>query len=231
MLLTCAGVPVFAAGKSRVNVTSPYGLEVARTKKNLTEDGLTIRTLGRVNTVDFEGTFSHGFPWDYTREDTFHGAQSDETVTFLHNQTFSCPYGADGNFQALGLPYSETDYELYLLLPNDETQDPAKLWNRYSKAQKKEFLDNVTSHAMTSVNIPRLKLDVTTNTQGYRQTVRLNVDEQGTHPDPVRMPIQRPTCVIPPRDRIIFNANRPFYLLLLNTKTEKVIYAGSVYQL
>lgn len=230
MLLACASAPVFAASGSRTQITSPYGAEVARTTKTYTKDGLRIRTLGRINTVDFEGTFQYGFPWDYTQDGTFHGVQSDSNVKFLHNQTYSAPYGADDNFQGLGLPYSGTDYELYLILPKGE-QDPQAAWNKYTKKQKETFLENITSKAMASVTIPRMHLQDTNMVGGYQQTVRLNVDERGTEPDKERIPIERPYCMIPPRIRLTFHANRPFYLLLRNNKTGKVIYEGAVRQL
>lgn len=241
MLLTCGGVTAAAqpasslalSGSSQrtTSLHSPYGLEVAQTTKNYTKNGLSVRTLGRFNTVDFKGTFQYGFPWDYTREDTFHGAQSDSKVKFLHEQTYSCPYGSDGKLQGLGLPYSGTDYELYLLLPTDSKQDPTVLWNSYSAEQKENFLSTITSKAMASVSIPRMKLQAANTINGYRQTVRLNVDETGTEPDRVRKPIQRPYCKIPPRIRLTFYANHPFYLLLKDNKTGKIIYEGAVMQL
>lgn len=240
MILTCGGVTAAAQPTSALALSgssphttlhSPYGIEVAQTTKNYAKNGLTVHTLGHLNTVDFKGTFEYGFPWDYTHEDTFHGTQSDLKVKFLHEQTYSCPYGSDGKFQGLGLPYSGTDYELYLLLPTDSKQDPTALWNSYSTEQKASFLSTITSKAMASVSIPRMKLQATSAINGYRQTVRLNVDETGTAPDRVRKPIQRPYCKIPPRIRLTFYANHPFYLLLKDNKTGKIIYEGAVMQL
>lgn len=240
MVLTCGGVtaaaqnasPLALSGSSQhTTLHSPYGIEVAKTTKDFNQNGLTVRTMGRLNTVDFKGTFQYGFPWDYTHEDTFHGTQSDSKVKFLHEQTYSCPYGSDDKFQGLGLPYSGTDYELYLLLPHDSKQDPTTLWNTYSAEQKESFLSSITSKAMASVTIPRMKLQAANTIDGYRQTVRLNVDETGTAPDLVRKPIQRPYCKIPPRIRLTFYANHPFYLILRDNKTGRIFYEGAVMQL
>lgn len=249
------GFASFDDARSRANAYSldhPSARLSVSHQEILSSAIVTRQGLSLVDRVNFDGVFQTGFPWDYTEKGTFHGANGDKPATMLRNTLVSMHYYDGETFSGLNLPYGDSGASLLLIVPKSE-DNVVDLWKSMTTTERDSVVKKVADSGtvpITSVTVPRVRMNgtvkelpkslqalgvkslFTTLTGVYvnemTHTVKFQIDEKGTAPDSVRAPIARPTCKIPPREKIRFAADKPFLFFVRDNHNGMILITGVV---
>ncbi len=209
--------------------------------------------LALTNAVYLDADWEHPFKQGETRPGTFHKAAGKTTVDFMR-QTESLDYGAGPGFKAVALPYRSSTLSLLVLLPM--RQRLGALQHRLDDRSLARIARGLSARpVILSLPRFHLNIDAeltrTLKTLGMRtafseaadfsrittavslkiafvkHAADFTVDEAGTVAAAATVVGMVPKSASrPPRDPVIFNANRPFLFFLRDERTGAVLFAG-----
>ena len=203
------------------------------------------------NAVYFHGKWVHEFPKKETVAADFHLPDGGEKkVQMMHQRSIPGAYRQGDGFEAAALDYRESHVRLYAILPASGSspeqvlakismqqliQAPPGRINldlrlpRFTLDYKEELKDTLSSMGMALAFVPGADFTPMGSPGffigGVVHKTRLEVDEEGTTAGAatgVRMPSSMPRV-----RTLVFD--RPFALLLCDTQTNAVLFAGVVY--
>ena len=203
------------------------------------------------NAVYFHGKWVHQFPKNETAAQSFHLATGGEKkVRMMHQSHLSGAYRQGDGFEAAALDYRDSHIRLYAILPSpgsspeqalakislDQLKSPAGQVEldlrlpRFTLDYKEELKDALSGMGMERAFQPGADFAPMGSPNFFIGEVihktRLEVDEEGTvaaAATGVRMPSS-----VPRVQTLVFN--RPFALLLCDTQTNAILFAGVVYE-
>jgi serpin B len=202
------------------------------------------------NAVYFHGKWSYQFPKNETREETFHLAGGEKKVQMMHKSSIPGAYRKGDDFEAAALDYRESHIRLYAILPSPGSSPEQVL----AKISIQQLIDAPPRRTNLDLRLPRFTLDykeelkdalsgmgmalafapnadfTPMGSHGFFigavvHKTRLEVDEEGTTAAAatgVHM-----AASVPRVKTLVFD--RPFALLLCDTQTKAILFAGVVY--
>ena len=209
--------------------------------------------LALANAVYLDADWEHPFKRRETRPGVFHRAAGKATVDFMH-QTESLRYGAGPGYRAVALPYRSSTLSLLVVLP--VRQRLGTLQHRLdgrnlariargpsvkpvilslprfhlnteaelTSALKKLGMPTAFSEA---ADFSRITATVPLKIAFVKHAADFTVDEEGTVAAAATVVgVTVKSAQRPPRDAVVFNANRPFLFFLRDDRTGAVLFAG-----
>jgi serpin B len=205
------------------------------------------------NAVYFHGKWAYEFPKNETRQENFHLAGGGEKkVQMMHQSSIPGAYRKGDGFEAAALDYKSSHIRLYAILPS-QGKSPEQVLANISMEQLK---GSAAGGIKLDLRLPRFTLDYEEDLKdslsrmgmaaafqpgadfapmgspnffigGVIHKTRLEVDEEGTTAAAATGVRMAPTSV-PVMKTLVFN--RPFALLLSDTQTNAILFAGVVYE-
>jgi serpin B len=205
------------------------------------------------NAVYFHGKWSSQFPKNETKTQSFHLASGGEKkVQMMHQSSLSGAYRQGDGFEAAALDYRESHIRLYAILSSPGRSPEQAL----AKISMNQLQASEAGHIDLDLRMPRFTLDHKEELTdalsgmgmgaafqsgadfapmgspgffigGVVHKTRLEVDEEGTTAAAATAVKLGPTSV-PRVKTLVFN--RPFALLLCDTQTNAILFAGVVYE-
>jgi serpin B len=209
--------------------------------------------LALANAVYLDADWKRPFKKSKTRSGVFHRAAGRATVDFMH-QTESLRYGTGPGYRAVALPYRSSTLSLLVVLPAG--QRLGSLQNRLDGrglariarglSPRPVILSLPRFHLNTdaeltgalqklgmstafsdAANFSRITTAVPLKIAFVKHAADFTVDEKGTVAAAATVVgVIRVSAPRPPRDPVVFNANRPFLFFLRDDRTGAVLFAG-----
>lgn len=208
------------------------------------------------NAVYFKGRWSYQFNKDETKQGTFHLANDQsKQVDFMHRSSIEDGYRSGQGFEAAALPYENSEIKLYVILPA-----PGKSPEQALESLSVEKLRSSTEPNDLEIKLPKFTLDFEGTLKNVLEHMgmsiafrdgaefapmgshqfyigdvlhktRLEIDEEGTVAAASTAITMRASAAMrrnPEKKVLIFD--RPFALLLCDTETGAILFAGVVYE-
>ncbi len=202
------------------------------------------------NALYFHGTWSKPFPKNITREESFHLAGGGEKkVQMMHQPELSDAYRRGEGFEAVALDYQSSHIRLYAILPQAGTSPEQGLARVASQGLQPASGERVNLY------LPRFTLDFSAELNDVlkgmgmaaafaasddfrpmgagklslglvQHRAVLEVDEEGTTASGGTVAVL--SRELPTGNTLFFD--RPFAVLLCDTRTGAVLFAGVVYE-
>lgn len=207
------------------------------------------------NAVYFKGKWEEPFPKDETRPGPFHMANGKEKqVPLMHLSSIKGGYRNGDGFEAAALGYEGSPtIRFYALLPA-----PGRTPEDILAKIKVETLRIPTERVDFDLRLPKFTLDYEAklrdaltrmgmsiafeNSADFSpmgsppvkigqvlHKTRLEVDEEGTVAAAATAVVMAPTAVMRPEPKKVLVFDRPFAILLCDTETGTILFAGVVY--
>ena len=204
------------------------------------------------NAVYFHGKWASQFPKNETAPQSFHLATGgDKKVQMMHQGTLSGAYRQGDGFEAAALDYRDSHIRFYAILPSPGTSPEQALAKismdklkasaghveldlrmpRFTIDYKEELTDVLSGMGMGAAFKPDADFAPMSSSGffigGVVHKTRLEVDEEGTVAAAATAVKMLPSSV-PRVKALVFD--RPFALLLCDTRTNAILFAGVVYE-
>lgn len=207
------------------------------------------------NAVYFKGKWEEPFPKDETRPGPFHLANGKEKqVPLMHLSSIKGGYRSGDGFEAAALGYKGSPtIRFYALLPG-----PGRTPEDILATLKVETLRFPTERVDLDLSLPKFTLDYEAKLKDALKRMgmsvafsdnadfspmgspplkiaqvvhktRLEVDEEGTVAAAATAVVMAPTAVMRPEPKKVLVFDRPFAILLCDTETGTILFAGVVY--
>ena len=203
------------------------------------------------NAVYFHGKWSYQFPKNETHQENFRlAAGGGKKVQMMHNSSIPGAYRKGNGFEAAALDYLESHIRLYAILPSPGSS-PEQVLAKISMQQLRSGPREID----LDLRLPRFTLDYKEDLadalsrlgmaatfhsgadfapmgspsfflSGVVHKTRLEVDEEGTAAAAATGGLI--SASVPRVKTLVFN--RPFALLLCDTQTNAILFAGVVYE-
>jgi serpin B len=203
-----------------------------------------------LNAMYFNANWDEPFAAKNTKNADFYGTKGTQTVSMMHN-TFNAQYASTDTYQAVQVPYQNTNYDMVIVLPG-EGVDVVDLSKSFNEKDLNEALDASTYEV--SLSLPKFAIeqsrDLTSTLYklGYptnatlkkagivglsnptiRQNTFTTVNEEGTIVAAItgigEMTMGLSGESLP---KVEVNVNRPFLFFVRNNVTGTILMAGRV---
>lgn len=203
-----------------------------------------------LNAMYFNANWNEPFAVKNTKNADFYGTKGSQTVSMMHN-TFNAQYASTDTYQAVQVPYQNTNYDMVIVLPG-EGVDVVDLSKSFNEKDLNEALDASTYEV--SLSLPKFAIeqsrDLTSTLYklGYptnatltkagivglsnptiRQNTFTTVNEEGTIVAAItgigEMTMGLSGESLP---KVEVNVNRPFLFFVRNNVTGTILMAGRV---
>jgi len=205
------------------------------------------------NAVYFHGKWAYEFPKNETRQERFHLAGGGEKkVQMMHQSSIPGAYRKGDGFEAAALDYRSSHVRLYAILPSQGNSPEQAL----AKISIEQLKASAPGEIKLDLRLPRFTLDYEGDLKdslsrmgmteafqpgadfapmgspsffigGVIHKTRLEVDEEGTTAA-AATGVRMAASSVPVVKTLVFN--RPFALLLCDTQTNAILFAGVVYE-
>jgi serpin B len=175
-------------------------------------------------------------------------------VAFMHRASISRGYRSGPGYEAAALPYASSDIVLYAILP-PRGKTPEEALTKISVASLRSAsppvdldlkLPKFTLDFAAVLNTPLEKIGMASAFRGgadflpmgspkfyigqVLHKTRLEVDEEGTVAAAATAVVMRATAAMRPPEKKTLVFDRPFALLLCDTRTGAILFAGVIYE-
>lgn len=205
------------------------------------------------NAVYFHGKWASEFPKNETHAESFYLAEGGEKkVQMMHQSSIPGAYRKGDGFEAAALDYRSSHVRLYAILPSQGSSPEQAL----AKVSIEQLKGPAPGGIKLDLRLPRFTLDYEGDLKdslsrtgmapafqpgadfapmgspaffigGVIHKTRLEVDEEGTTAA-AATGVRMAATSVPVVKTLVFN--RPFALLLCDTQTNAVLFAGVIYE-
>ena len=203
-----------------------------------------------INAIYFKGSWQEEFDKLQTRTDIFHLSDGSEKRVPMMHRDGAYPYFRGEHFEAAGLPYGDGDVIMYIFLPNHDS-NLNEFLDSLNAENWTSWLSQFSPVRENSMMIiPRFKLEYEVSLNDtlkalgmdiafgsgadfsgmgpslfiseVRHKAVVEVNEEGTEAAAVTVVVG--VTSLPP----IFRVDRPFFFAIYDTKTETILFMGTV---
>lgn len=114
------------------------------------------------NAVYFNAEWAVPFPKEGTYDETFNGANGEQTVPFMHLSEQYFKYYEYKGIRTLRMYYKDSDMAMDILIPVDEDADVTALFNALSPEEKQELYEGLSDAEeipIASLKLPRFTFE------------------------------------------------------------------------
>jgi serine protease inhibitor len=210
-----------------------------------------------INTVYFKGKWKNPFTENNTTKQKFTSSDGSTKEVDMMKETMGTEYLKGTNFHAVRIPYEDTNFGMYVLLPDkgssaDELMKDMTLdkWNKWAGEFKK---------TQVQVSLPKFKIEFEEELNGMlagfgmkdafggnadfsnvtdkealfidlvKQKSYIDVNEAGTEAASATAVVMRTTSALIDEPKQ-FTADRPFIYVIADNKTGMILFMGKVEQ-
>ena len=207
-----------------------------------------------LNALYFKAPWAEEFEKSDTRKETFHGAEGDRQVDFMHKTTRGYGYAGFEGWQVASLPYKNGRYAMLVALPPQDAELNALTWDvdLFDKV-----LDAGQGGVRVALSLPKFKIETTlvmndllsamgaapifTDAADFSrmsamplavsqilQKCFIEVGEEGTEAAAVTGAFMRLTSVARPEPPVEMRVDRPFLFAIYDTTTKLILFEGRI---
>ena len=207
-----------------------------------------------LNALYFKAPWAEEFEKSDTRKETFHGAEGDRQVDFMHKTTRGYGYAGFEGWQVASLPYKNGRYAMLVALPPQDADLNALTWDvdLFNKV-----LDACQGGVRVALSLPKFKIETTlvmndllsamgaapifTDAADFSrmsamplavsqilQKCFIEVGEEGTEAAAVTGAFMRLTSVARPEPPVEMRVDRPFLFAIYDTTTKLILFEGRI---
>ena len=207
-----------------------------------------------LNALYFKAPWAEEFEKSATRKETFHGADGDRQVDFMHKTSRNYRYAGLEGWQVVSLPYKNGRYAMLVALPPEDADLAAVPWDveLFNAA-----MDVLESGRQVALSLPKFKIETTLvmnnllSAMGAApifedaadfsrmsatplavsqvlQKCFIEVGEEGTEAAAVTGAFMRLTSVARPEPPIEMRVDRPFLFAIYDTTTRLILFEGRI---
>lgn len=210
-----------------------------------------------INAIYFKGDWANKFEKTETADETFHGYMQDTIIKMMHLNNISLPYVENDLFQAVDLPYVNGHFRMMVILPQPEVNID-QLLSELNTTFWSQLTDSLTNITM-NLALPKFTFNYSSNLNEVLKTLgmgiafdcelaqftRINkdipicitnvehksfieVDEEGTKAAAATS-VEMGVTAAPPSYPM--RVDRPFIIILHDTHSQAVLFAGKILNL
>ena len=236
---------VFEKNPSGEKMRAEINKWISRNTKGLIHDFLKTPLscdMALFNTAYFHGTWAKKFDPEKSRKEIFHNANGSVIRTDFMKQNNFATYYEDENMQMVALPYGNGNFEMVVILPDEETDINSVI----SDLDYKTFAEARAnaSDELDLLSMPKFSIDYSRDlksvfnsmgltTSGKKDAINLlhgvniTVDEAGT----VAAAVSGVVITTGMHGRTEMICDRPFAYIIRETTTGAILFAGRVMKL
>ncbi len=209
-----------------------------------------------INAIYFKGDWSEQFDKRHTYEGQFQAGDGSSNKIMMMSKNGKVEYGQGDSFKVVRLPYGEGKVAMYCILPQKNIPISDFIAN-LDREQWQEIRDSISEKDRVRLSLPRFKLEYgiknlndslvalgmgeafedTADFSGIRKDAYISkvlhkavieVNEEGSEAAAATAVEIRETAV--ELEPLIFIADRPFVLLIIDDDTGTILFMGKLYK-